>query len=391
MRPRVTNWLTTVPLVLLVSLALCLVRHAAQAEGTGGESEKLASAVFAGGCFWCVESDLEKAPGVKEVVSGYSGGRSKSPNYENYAAGGHREVVLVTYDPKEVSYAGLVEYFIKHIDPTDRRGQFNDRGLQYSPAIYYADEQQRQAAERVLAALDEMNVYGRKKIGVPLESRSTFWPAEDYHQDYHQKNPLKYRVFRLASGRDAFVIQAWGNRATTLELEEAYPEGADLPVETAGAASEKSWLTFRKPASAELRRKLTPFQFQVTQQDGTEPAFRNEYWNHKGDGIYVDVVSGAPLFASTAKYDSGTGWPSFVEPITPDAVTFKIDRKLFYSRTEVRSRYGDSHLGHVFDDGPRQRGGKRYCINSAALRFVPKEAMRKEGYGDFLKFLEPAH
>ncbi len=358
-------------------------------RGDADDQTKRASAIFAGGCFWCVETDFDKAPGVIDVISGYSGGRTKEPTYDNYASGGHREVVFVVYDPTQVTYAGLVEYLIKHIDPTDRRGSFNDKGIQYSPAVYYANDQEQADAQRVIEAIDDMKVY-RGKVAVAIEPRSAFWPAEDYHQDYHRKNTIKYNFFRLQSGRDAFVNRHWGARSSLLELAGAYPEGAGpmADSESDEGAAPKPWVTFRKPKPIELKRKLTAIQYKVTQQDGTEVAFRNPYWDNEQEGIYVDVVSGAPLFASSAKYKSGTGWPSFVEPLSPDAVILKLDRKFFTTRTEVRSRYGDSHLGHVFDDGPPERGGKRYCMNSAALRFVPKEKMEEEGYGEFLKALD---
>ena len=369
---------------------------AAAAIEDAGPALVKASAVFAGGCFWCIESDLERLPGVSEVISGYSGGRSKLPSYQTYAAGGHREVVFVVYDPQQITYAGLVEYLLKHIDPLNRYGQFKDKGLQYSPAIYYATAEEKAAAEQVIQAIDAMRIY-RGKIGVSVEPRKPFWPAEEEHQDYHVKNGAKYQYYRLASGRDAFVLKHWGPRANALELPGAVPDASAAaddaaegqasggPAGTTPPAVASPWLNFSKPEPAELRRRLTPLQYKVTQQDGTEPAFRNEYWNNKHDGIYVDVVSGAPLFSSHAKYDSGTGWPSFVAPIEGDALLYKHDHKMSYARIEVRSRHGDSHLGHVFDDGPPAMGGKRYCMNSAALRFVPVEQMEQEGYGDYLK------
>ncbi len=387
--------LCTLGLVLVLSLAgtaISIDTETATAENSSSASEtgksdlQRSSAIFAGGCFWCVETDFEKAPGVVDVISGYSGGRSKSPTYETYAVEGHREVVFVMYDPTQVSFAGLVEYFIKHIDPLNRHGQFNDKGLQYSPAIYFESEQEKAEAERVIKAIDDLKVY-RGKIGVKLEPRAAFWPAEEYHQNYHRKNALKYQYFRLASGRDAFVNQVWGARANKLELPGAIPETATDPlaIEVTNQVTEKPWLKFEKPSLVELRKKLSPLQYKVTQQDGTETAFRNIYWDNKKEGIYVDMLSGAPLFSSLAKFESGTGWPSFVAPIEADALTYKNDRKMFYTRVEVRSRYGDNHLGHVFDDGPVNRGGKRYCMNSAALRFVPKEKMLEEGYGEYLR------
>lgn len=333
-------------------------------------AEHLKTAMLAGGCFWCVESDLEKIPNVLEVVSGYAGGRSTSPTYENYAEGGHREVVLVSYDDREVGYRQLVSYHIKHIDPTDGEGSFYDRGVQYGPAVYYANDEEKVIAEEVLKEIDESGVYA-KPLQVALLPRSEFYPAEEYHQDYYKKNHLKYSYYRQASGRDAFVEKHWGDEAGVITS-----EGGNY-----------SWADFKKPSDDQLRGQLTDIQYKVTQEDGTERAFQNEYDKNYEPGIYVDIVSGEPLFSSSDKYDSGTGWPSFVKPITTEAITLHTDRKLFSVRTEVRSRYADSHLGHVFDDGPADRGGRRYCMNSAALRFVPKDQMEAEGYGDFLKYV----
>lgn len=366
-----------------------------------GDLPQRESAVFAGGCFWCVESDLERVPGVVEVISGYSGGRTKNPTYDDYASGGHREVVFVIYDPTQVSYAGLVEYLIKHVDPINKIGQFQDKGRQYSPAIYYDDEEEKLAAERVIAAINEMKVF-RGKLNVALEKRQAFWPAEDYHQNYHDTHSLKYRYFRLASGRDAYVLQHWGARADKIELDGGIPEpspshsgaigDSQSPMPSDAAAStetqQSAWTRYKKPSEAELRKQLTKIQFGVTQRDETEPAFGNAYWNNHKAGIYVDILSGEPLFSSSAKFESGTGWPSFVAPIDAQAVTYEQDYQLGYTRIEVRSRYGNSHLGHVFDDGPTARGGKRYCMNSAAMRFIPKEDMAQQGYADYLPLVD---
>lgn len=350
-------------------------------ERQSGAAQR-ASAVFAGGCFWCVESDFERAPGVVEIIAGYSGGRTKNPNYKTYASSGHKEVVFIVYDPTKVTYAGLVEYLLKHIDPTDKTGSFIDKGPQYAPAIYYANAEEKAEAQRVAKAIDALHVY-RGKVNVPILPRQAFWPAEDYHQDYHRNNAVKYSSYRATCGRDAFVQRAWGAAADQLTLPGSIPIEAEKSEERKNK-NQSAWLDFKKPSLAELRRKLTNSQFEVTQRNGTEPAYRNAYWNNHEAGIYVDVVSGEPLFLSTAKFDSGTGWPSFVEAIDQRYLTTREDRSDGMVRIEVRSRIADSHLGHVFSDGPVDRGGLRYCMNSASMRFVPKKDMEQEGYGEFI-------
>jgi len=343
------------------------------------DSQESATAILAGGCFWCVESDFEKLPGVLDVVSGYSGGTTENPTYENYSAGGHREVVKVSYDPARVTYAGLFEWLIKHIDPVDSEGSFNDRGRQYSPAVYYENDDEKAAAASVIGAVDAMEVFA-KPISLDVVQREEFWPAEEYHQDYHSKSLVKYDYYRYRSGRDAFIEKHWGKRASELELPESVP---DIPVKAL-----HSWENFSKPPNEVLRKRLSGIQYQVTQEDGTESAFKNEYWDNSADGIYVDIVSGEPLFSSADKYKSGTGWPSFVKPVDTAAIALRDDPGLFGSRTEVRSRIADSHLGHLFADGPSERGGKRYCMNSAAMRFVPREKMEEEGYSQLLPMVE---
>jgi peptide methionine sulfoxide reductase msrA/msrB len=339
------------------------------------------TALLANGCFWCVESDLEKVPGVIDVVSGYAGGTTENPTYKDYAKNGHREVVLVTYDANSVSFANLVEHIIKHGDPTDADGSFKDRGEEYAPAIYYENDYEKSEALRVIAAIDAMNVFA-EPLPLAVIPRVPFYEAEEYHQDYSHKNSLKYSFYRSASGRNSFIDKYWGDSANTFVV----PAKSEVTSPT--SSKEGSWDVYTKPTDTELRSSLTALQYKVTQEEGTEPAHNNPYDKLYDPGIYVDVVSGEPLFSSVDKYDSGTGWPSFVKPITEDAVTLHEDRKLFSVRTEVRSKYADSHLGHVFTDGPKDRGGLRYCMNSAALRFIPLSDMESEGYGYLLDLVE---
>jgi len=320
----------------------------------------LKQATFAGGCFWCMEGAFEAEFGVIETFSGYSGGNVVTPSYEEVSSGktGAREVVDIFYDPRAISYEKLLEIYWRQIDPTDRGGQFADRGTQYTTAIFYHNKEQEKLAENSKKALENSGKFVQiATLILPFEN---FYVAEEYHQDFYKKSAERYNKYKVNSGRDKNI------KENKNKFDKIFKNN------------------YVKPNEAKIKSMLTDEAFAITQKGMTERPFHNEYWNKKDPGIYVDVVTGEPLFSSTDKFDSGTGWPSFTRPIDDNFITEHEDNKIAVSRTEIKSKVGGSHLGHVFNDGPIEKGGMRYCINSAALRFVPLDKMEEEGYGKYL-------
>ncbi len=330
--------------------------------------ENLSSAYFAGGCFWCMEGPFEDIEGVDEAVAGYIGWTQEEATYEKVSTGktAHREGVQVVYDPTKVSYQELVKVYFRQIDPTDPDGQFADKWFQYTTAVYTQTSEEKKIVEDYIESINTS-----KKFEVAVQTKvapfTTFFPAEEYHQDYYKKSALRYNQYKKGSGREDFIHQSPLSKDDT-----------------------QTWSTQNlKSTDKETRLKeLTPLQYEVTQQEGTEPAFKNEYWDNHEAGLYVDIVDGTPLFSSKDKYDSGTGWPSFTKPLDVKNILEKDDSKLWITRTEVRSAKADSHLGHVFPDGPAEAGGQRYCMNSAAMKFVPVSQLEALWYGQYVQLFK---
>lgn len=303
---------------------------------------------LAGGCFWGIEAYFSKLPGVTNTEVGYANGKIKNPTYEQVSSGetDFVETVYIEYNPKEISLDEILAHYFDIVDITSLNRQAHDIGTQYRSGIYYVNENDKNKIE---SAINEEQKRHKKPIVTEVKKLENFYPAEEYHQKYLEKNPGGYCHINISK----------------LNRHQRY----------------------KKPSNEELKQKLTEQQYNVTQKNATEKPFSSEYEKNFDEGIYVDITTGEPLFSSKDKYDAGCGWPSFTKPIDKKSIKEKEDNSIGMQRTEIRSKIGNSHLGHVFNDGPKDKGGQRYCINGAALKFIPKNAMEKEGYGEYLYLL----
>ncbi len=343
-------------ILILGTYSFARISHTQKTISKGEDITKMKNIkeiYLAGGCFWGVEEYFSRIDGVVDTVSGYANGSFDNPSYEDlvYRNSGHAETVQVIYDSSKISLDTILKYYFKIIDPTSLNKQGNDTGVQYRTGIYYVNDEDKEIAQILLK--EEQKKYS-KPIVVELIKLKRFDKAEEYHQDYLKKNPNGYCHINLNTANDALIDES----------------------------------KYSKLEDNVLKEKLSDLEYQVTQNAATERAYTHEYYNKNEDGIYVDITTGEPLFSSRDKFDSGCGWPSFTKPIATEVINYKEDNSYGMDRVEVRSRVGKAHLGHVFEDGPKAKGGLRYCINGASLKFIPYDEMEKEGYGDLKKYVK---
>lgn len=307
---------------------------------------------LAGGCFWGLEAYFRRIPGVVDVISGYANGNTDAPSYEDVCHGsGHVETVKVTYDTDSISLSHILQYFLRVVDPFSVNRQGNDVGIQYRSGVYYTSPEQEAVIRKTLQKAES---HYKQPFAIEILPLQSFYEAEDYHQQYLDKNPGGYCHINLQKADEPLI-----------DLDEYTPKDDDT-----------------------LRKELSPLQYSVTQESATERPFTHEYTSRYDKGIYVDITSGEPLFVSSDKFESGCGWPSFAKPINSDVIIYYRDQSHNMERIEVRSRIGNAHLGHVFEDGPKELGGLRYCINGASLRFIPLTDMEKEGYANLIPYVK---